>query len=105
MKWLLLVTMEMIGEGEKMKQIRFGVFETNSSSTHSLTICTSEEWEQFLDGKLVLDFDELVEPSKAESDRIYDIKKFQERSEILCQKSFKLSDGTEMVATSFEIAD
>ena len=27
------------------RKIRRGVFETNSSSTHSLTICTEEEFE------------------------------------------------------------
>lgn len=30
-----------------MIQIRKGVFETNSSSTHSLTICSREEYEKF----------------------------------------------------------
>lgn len=28
------------------RQIRLGVYETNSSSTHSLTICSEEEFEQ-----------------------------------------------------------
>lgn len=28
------------------KQVRIGVFETNSSSTHSITICTPEELKQ-----------------------------------------------------------
>ena len=36
-------------------QIRRGVFETNSSSTHSLQICTKEEFDQWVDGKLLLD--------------------------------------------------
>lgn len=38
-----------------MKQIRKGVFETNSSSTHSITICTQEEFEKFKSGELVCD--------------------------------------------------
>ena len=29
-----------------MIQIRQGVFETNSSSTHALAICTQEEWDK-----------------------------------------------------------
>lgn len=37
-----------------MIQIRKGVFETNSSSTHSLTVCTKEEWDQFVKGEVVL---------------------------------------------------
>lgn len=36
-----------------MYQIRQGVFETNSSSTHSLCICTKEEFEDFKNGKLL----------------------------------------------------
>ena len=35
------------------KQIRHGVFETNSSSTHSLTICSKEEFEAWVKGKLL----------------------------------------------------
>lgn len=38
-----------------MKQIRRGVFETNSSSTHSITICTEEEFEKSKSGELVYD--------------------------------------------------
>lgn len=32
-------------------QIRKGVFETNSSSVHSLTMCTSKEWEDWTMGR------------------------------------------------------
>ena len=38
-----------------MKQVRQGVFETNSSSTHSITICTKEEYERFRAGELMCD--------------------------------------------------
>jgi len=43
--------------------IRQGVFETNSSSTHSLTMVSESEWERFKSGELVYDRDknELVE--------------------------------------------
>lgn len=34
-------------------QIRQGVFETNSSSTHSLTMCTSEVYDEWIEGKLL----------------------------------------------------
>lgn len=37
-----------------MKQIRVGVFETNSSSTHSLTVFTKEEYDLFQKGKLLI---------------------------------------------------
>ena len=32
-------------------QIRKGVFETNSSSVHSITMCTSKEWEDWIMGR------------------------------------------------------
>lgn len=38
-----------------MRQIRKNVFETNSSSTHSLTICTKEEYDNWKNGKLLFD--------------------------------------------------
>lgn len=40
-----------------MIQIRHGVFETNSSSTHSLTICTEEEFEKWVHGEMFFDSD------------------------------------------------
>lgn len=36
-------------------QVRHGVFETNSSSTHTLTMYNISEWKEFEDGKLLLD--------------------------------------------------
>lgn len=35
-----------------MYQVRYGVFESNSSSTHSLCICTDEEYDKFVRGEL-----------------------------------------------------
>lgn len=32
-------------------QIRRGVFETNSSTVHSMTMCRSDEWNDWLNGK------------------------------------------------------
>lgn len=37
------------------RQIRHGVFETNSSSTHSLTMCSEEEFEDWKRGKVLFD--------------------------------------------------
>lgn len=37
------------------KQIRRGVFETNSSSTHSLTMCDEETFEKWKSGDLMFD--------------------------------------------------
>lgn len=45
-----------------MRQVRRSVFETNSSSTHSITVCTEEDFERFRRGELMYDSyrDELV---------------------------------------------
>jgi hypothetical protein len=54
-----------------MKQVRMSVFETNSSSTHSLTIVTAEEYNKWKDGKLAYnrDSEELVPlPVKTDDD-------------------------------------
>ena len=37
------------------KKIRRGVFETNSSSTHSLTMCSEDEYEEWKKGELLYD--------------------------------------------------
>lgn len=37
------------------RQIRMNVFETNSSSTHSLTMCSEEEFEQWEKGEVLFD--------------------------------------------------
>lgn len=56
------------------RQIRQGVFETNSSSVHSLTICDADEYQKWQDGTLVMDDynDKLVEvtdETKEDEDR------------------------------------
>jgi hypothetical protein len=37
------------------KVIRIGVFETNSSSTHSITMCSKDEYTKWSNGELFLD--------------------------------------------------
>lgn len=39
------------------KSIRFGVFETNSSSTHSLTMCSKEDYIRWENGEVLLNED------------------------------------------------
>jgi len=41
-------------------QIRRGTFETNSSSTHSLSLCTGLELEKFKAGRLVYNYEDEV---------------------------------------------
>lgn len=38
-----------------MRQIRRNVFETNSSSTHSITMCMKSEFDKWVKGELVFD--------------------------------------------------
>jgi hypothetical protein len=40
-------------------QVRQGVFETNSSSTHAVSVCTLSEWEEYRNGKLWLNMSSL----------------------------------------------
>lgn len=43
-----------------MRQVRVGVFETNSSSTHSLTICLKKDYDEWKDEKRVMYDDKLI---------------------------------------------
>lgn len=48
------------------RTIRFNVFETNSSSTHSICICTKEEYEDFKNGKYYYDdYEDTLVPSNS----------------------------------------
>ena len=47
------------------RQIRQGVFETNSSSVHTLTMCTNEEYVKWTNGELMYD---------SYSDKLVDVK-------------------------------
>lgn len=48
-----------------MINIRFGLFETNSSSTHSIYMCSMEDYNKFTMGALVLDDGELITREEA----------------------------------------
>lgn len=48
------------------RQIRFGVFETNSSSVHSLTIVSKEEFEKFKNDELRMSWRRNLIPSTDE---------------------------------------
>ena len=47
------------------RQIRFGVFETNSSSVHSLTIVPADEFQKFTAGELIMFEDVLMTKEQA----------------------------------------
>lgn len=50
-----------------MKTIRHGLFETNSSASHSITIFTVDEWANFKDGNLLIDESGKLVPSTPEN--------------------------------------
>lgn len=57
-----------------MKQVRIGVFETNSSSTHSMVICTEEEFNKWMKGEVLMNLSEdtLVPVNEIPSEDMYD---------------------------------
>lgn len=55
------------------RQIRHSVFESNSSSTHSLTMCSEEEFEQWKNGELL--FDEWGSESFVKANKLSDYDK------------------------------
>lgn len=62
-----------------MRQIRFGTFETNSSSTHSLVIGTPEQIEKWENGELFINYIDdyaTVFKTKEELDQMEETEKF-----------------------------
>lgn len=57
-----------------MIQVRNNIFETNSSSVHTLTLCSQEDFNKWKQGELIWDYgdEELVEPDSIEKDEFYD---------------------------------
>lgn len=88
------------------RQVRRSVFETNSSSTHSLTICTKAEHEAWCNGDLVwsddygfFKVDEL--PADVEEDsRIGRNGEASDEYEEFCRE-FRTPSGDEMVAFGY----
>lgn len=62
------------------RQVRKGVFETNSSSTHSLTMCSSDKFEEWEKGSLLfdeweekfIDADCLSDKDKRSAEKLYE---------------------------------
>ena len=56
------------------KQIRHGVFETNSSSTHSMVVCSEEDYQKWVDGELLYDYGSLVKREELDQEYLEDYK-------------------------------
>jgi len=65
-----------------MKQIRYGLFETNSSSVHSITLLTKKDYEDWISHKIAikftLDFDEEKSAEPPYNGRAGEISGFEE---------------------------
>ncbi len=48
-----------------MIKVRYGCFETNSSSVHSLIIANEEEYKQLINGELFMDYDNFISKNEA----------------------------------------
>ena len=99
-----------------MKQVRSAIFETNSSSVHSLTFCTVEEYEKFLKGLLYLDtYDEkMVPPQDVDmsgefDENIFSIRELNRAERVASYASVEvdhgikeLSDGTRFAYIKYD---
>ncbi|MBO7693884.1 MAG: hypothetical protein J6T10_14785 [Methanobrevibacter sp.] len=78
---------------------RRSVFETNSSSTHSVTVCEKSDWDKFVKGELVLWGEKLIPLTEAKrmwqeynetfSGTNCDIRTFEEYCEFEYIKTYK----------------
>ena len=84
-----------------MRQVRRGLFETNSSSTHSLTMCSGDEFRRWENGELLFDRwnEEFVEASSVKTGHNMD--EVKEKYEEVRGKIWKNFDDL----TEAEIAD
>ena len=91
-----------------MKSVRSSVFETNSSSTHSLTICTKKDFNDFMEGKKYLGlyddtlYDELPTDQEFfyEEDYVESLDEAMDRNDYLeyYEEEFVTPSGDAMVA-------
>lgn len=94
------------------RTIRFGVFETNSSSVHTMTIVTEEQFNKWVDGKALYDRweEELIfegdEDFNPDDEDLYTYKSFSEYENDYStietfEKHITLEDGRKIVAFGF----
>lgn len=88
------------------EKIRFGIFETNSSSTHSMTMCTKEDYNKWAKGEKILDKWEHklvdVSPSNFKDKRLYTMKRYNEEIEYeTFYEEFETPSGDKVVAFGY----
>lgn len=92
-------------------QIRFNVFETNSSSVHSLVLCTKQDYDRWVSGEVVVDFHsrnpiipvdiEEYEDDKYQDDNFTTYKQWLRMEGETFMRTIKTSAGEEIVAFGY----
>ena len=90
-----------------MKQIRHGVFETNSSSTHSITMCMKSDYDKWVNGELYWDrwgcklvSKDVVDHSNYPEDYYTYERSFDIEYETFCEK-YTTQNGEQVVAFGY----
>lgn len=63
------------------RQIRQSVFETNSSSVHSLTMCLKADWDKWMKEEVLMRKGKFLETEKAMQENAEDLRKYANCSE------------------------
>lgn len=91
------------------RQIRQGVFETNSSSVHSLTMCSKEEYERWEIGELLFDrcSDRFIDANSPEADEdCYTEKEYWDNTDYeTFYEEYSTKSGETVVAFGYYGAD
>lgn len=84
-------------------QIRKGVFETNSSSVHSLTMCMDDEYQKWKDGLIVYDkWEEQFRPLDQKDDDCYSFDEYWESIDNeTFHETFKTPNGEKIHAFGY----
>lgn len=72
-----------------MKNIREDVFETNSSSVHSLVIVSKDEFDALKNCELLLDYETLIPVEKAYQETMEELAKFEDSMSEAYKASYK----------------
>lgn len=94
------------------RKIRRGVFETNSSSVHSITMCSSEEYGKWMNGEMVYDnydgvlvskTDDVLEEIELNDERYITVEQYNDFYDGYEQfeKSYTTSSGENVVAFGY----
>lgn len=70
------------------EQVRVGTFETNSSSVHCMTMCTTSDYEKWKNGELLYDKDSKCLISKEEANSLLEGKNYYNESNFLSYEEF-----------------